>query len=147
MIVGLLIAIGVLLIFGIGLQLYSINIKITTNKNYQKLISQNDTKNKLTEIAYTKQMIAFIRELTIEIATFKFEQFLNNRKVETITRESLKNLIDKVSTSVYDCIDKESINFDHLLMTEAMYDNYIIETSIYVINDLFERRIRPIMEH
>lgn len=146
MIVGLLIAIGVLLIIGIGLQLYGINIKVSTNKNYQKLISQNDIKNKLTEIAYTKQMIAFIRELTIEIATFKFEQFLNNRKVETITRESLKNLIDKVSTNVYECIDKESINFDHLLMTEEMYDKYIIETSIYVINDLFERRIRPMLE-
>ena len=138
---GLLITIIALFVILLGIAtaitiILSIQIKLL-NKSLEK----NQKEMNIAMIEYSDKLLDYVREINIQIAAFHFNKFIYGRDLSTVTKESLKKVIDKVATDTFEYVDNNNIDFRFSLITEKMYREYIIETSIYVINDMFNKEL------
>jgi len=104
---------------------------------FKNINSRNNNKKfntPIERVEYSNKVLDYINELTIHISILKYDKFINTRDPELITRETLKNLMSSIAEDVNKYIIKDNINLDDTFISEECYNEYIISTIIYIIN-------------
>lgn len=102
--------------------------------------------NNVKVIEYSKQVLEFIRMMVSQVAIIKFRTFIDNNDITKVTKSHIEKLASQVATSVKYSINIGNISLSDTIYTQEYFDEYIVETSILMVKQLFEKAIGDIDE-
>lgn len=93
------------------------------------------------KVAYTRDILNFVREFSADNSVLKYESFVNNIHMEKLNKKNLENFISETAKDIRDSLNEQSIMYDMLLVSRDYIDSLIIDTCIYNIRLLFEKTV------
>lgn len=115
-------------------------LKIEELNNARK-IDELDYSNRLSSITYTNELLKFIRMFIAQVAVIKMRSFSDNRDIKKVTRKNVSDLVQEVAKEVNMYINRNELNSSFTLLTPDFLDKYIIENTIIIVKDLFNKTI------
>ena len=99
---------------------------------------------KVTE--YSDSVLEFIRKFCMEVSVQKFRTFMDGHKADLITKSILEGLIKEICEFITIHLNYDIIVYGYCLYTKSYIDEYIIETVVMSIKDLFDKAVVDITE-
>lgn len=126
-----------------GMLSHSIIKKITFNAFISDRIYELDKSKAKHDFAskklsYTKDVIAFIREFSIDNTALAFDQFIASSKIEKINRAILVKFITQVASETKEALQSVNIDYDLMMVTDNYIDKMIIDCTMHSGKQLFE---------
>lgn len=97
--------------------------------------------NKDKVIEYSRQVLDFIRMMVSQVAVIKFRTFIDNRKVDKISKNNIGDLVADVATTVNKSINMSNIQIDNTIYSREFFEQYIVETSVLMVKELLEKNL------
>lgn len=120
----------------------SIVDRLAESKTKDRAICDHMRFNEIhTKVAYTRDILNFVREFTADNSVLKYESYVSNIHMEKLNKRNLENFISETATDIRDSLSEHSIMYDMLLVTRDYIDSLIIDTCIYNIRLLFEKTV------
>ena len=104
-----------------------------------------DNENYLDMINYSDSLLKSIRELIASISKLKFKEFTDRYELSKITKEQVKQMVEDTAMDVKKSIDMQSIDYHHIIYSEDFLNEYIIETTIYVLKQFVEETVDDLL--
>lgn len=95
--------------------------------------------NEFKAVEYSKSTLEFIRDFCIQISVYKFKDFMDGHKIEMVTEMILKGLIKEICEFININLNYDVIIYGYSLYTKSYIENYIIETVVVTIKELFDK--------
>lgn len=121
--------------------LYKLYIQF--NRNTMELIALKES-NKDKSIEYSTKSLDFIKMMISQTALVKFRTFIDGNDISKVTRIQIEGIVSDVATTVKSTINMNNIAIENTIYTKEFFDNYIIETSVYIVKQLFENAINEL---
>lgn len=102
--------------------------------------------NKERVVEYSKQVLEFIRMMVGQVAVIKFRTFIDNRKIEKISKANVEELVADVARTVNRSINMSNIQIENTVYSREFFEEYIIESSVMIIKDLLARDLNNITD-
>lgn len=127
----------------VGILSHIIKKKITINAYISDRIyelDQSKAKHNFAsmKLSYTKEMIEFIREFSIDNTSLAFDQFIASSKIEKINRAILVKFITQVAGETKEALQSVNIDYDLMMVTDDYIDKIIIDCTMHSGKQLFE---------
>ena len=99
------------------------------------------------KIAYTDEFLKYLDTIIASASNITFRQwFSKNKNTEYITRIKIQQLVDQTSRRVFEGIITANINHDALLVTNDYWTWYIVNLTIALLNEKFEKALIQIID-
>lgn len=139
----------VMIMFAIGcvcavIKLLKLNKRYTIENAELKDLRES---NKVKVVDYSKQVLDFIRMIVSQVAIIKFRTFIDNNDIQKISKVHIEKLASEVAINVKHSININNISLENTIYTKEFFDEYIIETSILMIKQMFEKTIEEMEEY
>lgn len=102
--------------------------------------------NKERVVEYSKQVLEFIRMMVGQVAVIKFRTFIDNRKIEKISKANVEELVADVARTVNRSINMSNIQIENTVYSREFFEEYIVESSVMIIKDLLARDLNNITD-
>lgn len=102
--------------------------------------------NKERVVEYSKQVLEFIRMMVGQVAVIKFRTFIDNRKIEKISKANVEELVADVARTVNRSINMSNIQIENTVYSREFFEEYIVESSVMIIKDLLARDLNNIRD-
>lgn len=135
----LVIMLFVILWFIISMVMLS-RLYIRFNNNTHELIALKES-NKEKLVDYSNKSLDFIKMMISQTALLKFRTFIDANDISKVTRIQIEGVVSDVAKTVKGTINMNNIAIENTIYTEEFFDNYIIETSVYIVKQLFENAV------
>lgn len=96
----------------------------------------------LKTVDYSNNVMELLRSIIGQIAVIKFRTFQDNREMDKITKENLKQLVKEVGEMANQSINMNNIFIEDTFYDRAFIDSYVAETSAIMVKELFEKSRR-----
>ena len=104
-------------------------------------IKELDLKNDFEIAKYSDSVLEFIHKFTTEIAINIFHTFMDNHKMEMVTKTILEGLVKDTSEYINIHLNYDIILTGYSLFTKSYIEDYIIETVVSTIKNLFNNSV------
>ena len=94
------------------------------------------------KIAYTKQLIQFVRETVAELALAEFRNYIDSKEVEKTTLANYRELAQTIAEIAYKELRLDQLDYDSLLVTRHHLERMIIHYTINYIKDMLDQTIQ-----
>jgi hypothetical protein len=136
---------GLVVIIVILAGLYiKMRIKMKEVIKFDTKVGSLDFSNRRVE--YTQSMMLYIRDLTMQVASIQFRNFIDGHDLSKVTKATMSKLVEDTAIKVNKSIYLNNIKFDDLLFTEDFYNNYIIDVAMISIKELLDKVINTTEE-
>lgn len=102
--------------------------------------------NKERVVEYSKQVLEFIRMMVGQVAVIKFRTFIDNRKIEKISKANVEELVADVARTVNRSINMSNIQIENTVYSREFFEEYIVESSVMIIKELLARDLNNITD-
>ena len=99
---------------------------------------QLEEENQRKAVAYTKDIMEFIRIMISQVSLLSFQKFKDGHEMTKITETNIKRLIEDIARTVNESIAMENISMGNILITKEFYQKYIIETTVFTIKKMLD---------
>lgn len=132
----------ILMLFVITWFIISIIVLFKLYKKYKnntiEILKLNES-NKDRVIEYSNKLLDFTKMMVSQISILKFKTFIDNSKIDKITKSQVEKIVTDVASSVKDALNMNNITIEDTLYTEEFFNQYIIDTSIYTVKQLMNK--------
>lgn len=119
--------------------LFKLNKQELMVRNITTKIVQDATNPNEMNTDLSNQILQFTRMIISQIAMMKYRDFVDSKDMSKITRSNVTKLVDEVATECHKAIRIESISFESLVFTREFYEQYIVETTVFVIKSMVNK--------
>lgn len=130
---------GLISWFGGWLFFESYKDKKMNTKAIQNELNLMMEKTNAESIKYSTDMLNFIRSMISQVSVLKFNAFKDSHNKEKIMRFTVAELAQTVAIEVRKSLDLTKFRRDMLLYSQEFIDTFIIETSIMMVKELWEK--------
>jgi biopolymer transport protein ExbB/TolQ len=116
-------------------ELYNLEKKKLEESSKEKIIKDKEI------LEYSELLLKSIREAIASVTTVKYRTFSDNHDLEKITKEHLKRMLGDTVTIVKNDINFNNIDYENLIYTKEYINQYIIDTTIYTLKNMFNGEI------
>ena len=141
----------ILLTLAVGAVVYGVVSSIMLNARIkaalarcQKLEEESDKlrmDNTFKSVQYSKDVMEFIRDFCVQVSVLKFRTFMDNHKPDLMTKTVLEGLIREICEFINIHLNYDIIETGYCFYTKSYIDDYIIETVVLTVKDLFDKAI------
>lgn len=110
-----------------------------TKNSLQMIELQSHNKDKL--IDYSTELMDFIRMLISQVALLKVKEFTDGNDITKVTRAHIEGIISDVATEIKEQINMNNISLANTIYTEEFFDQYIVDSTVYIVKELFEKSV------
>lgn len=132
----------ILMLFVITWFIISIIVLFKLYKKYKnntiEILKLNES-NKDRVIEYSNKLLDFTKMMVSQISILKFKTFIDNSKIDKITKSQVEKIVTDVASSVKDALNMNNITIEDTIYTEEFFNQYIIDTSIYTVKQLMNK--------
>ena len=127
----------------LGLLVFSLHsLLIYFKSKYTNLNSGDhshiDNANKETT-EYSNNLLEFIRLMVGQTAVIEFQTFQDNHDMTKVTKANIESVAKRVAEIVHNSINEDVFSFENVFFTRRFYDYYIVNTSIVLVKQMFEK--------
>jgi biopolymer transport protein ExbB/TolQ len=95
-------------------------------------------------LEYSEALLKSIREAIGAVTTVKYRTFSDGHNIEKITEAHFKRMIEETCTLIKTDINFGNIDYENLIYTKEYINQYIIDTTIYTLKNMFNGDIDEI---
>lgn len=103
-----------------------------------------ENSNRTKTVEYSRDVLDLIRDIVGQVAVLKFRTFQDNNDIKKVNKTILMGIVKDIAETSNKLLNKKNINFMNTFFTEEFYDHYIIETSIIIGKEMFEKALEKI---
>lgn len=100
-----------------------------------------ENSNKDNLINYSSELLDFIKLMISQVALLKVKEFLDGNDISKVTRVHIENIISEVATDIKNRINMNNVSIENTIYTKEFFDQYIVDTTVYIVKQLFEEAI------
>lgn len=110
------------------------------NQTAKEIIAlKEDNKDKMLE--YSNKSLEFIKLMVSQIALLKLKAFIDQHDISKVTRSQIEKVVEDVATTVRKNINMNNFQLSHTIYTEEYFDQYIVDTAVFIVKKLFDEAI------
>lgn len=107
-------------------------------------IRQHTLKSEMVE--KTNAFNDYIIKVCGNVATLKWQEYVDGHDIQKLTREQLKNLASECASMIINMINLDNINYNNLLCTQEYTTFLIINTTFNYLKRLSDKTINDLSE-
>lgn len=97
---------------------------------YLKKAESKETERSKQQLTYSKDVLDYIKTVSGQIIVLRFQTFIDGHRLEKVTREKFKNVVEDITKEIHKSIDIAGFNHDLLLYDDEFINKYLIQTCI-----------------
>ena len=110
------------------------------NQTAKEIIAlKEDNKDKMLE--YSNKSLEFIKLMVSQIALLILKAFIDQHDISKVTRSQIEKVVEDVATTVRKNINMNNFQLSHTIYTEEYFDQYIVDTAVFIVKKLFDEAI------
>ena len=101
----------------------------------------------LNNIQYTTEFLKYLDTIITSATNISFRQWMaNNADTTKITRIRMKQLVDETAKRIYDSLILMNVDHSSLLVSNEYWTWYIVNLTIALLNERFEKALVEIID-
>lgn len=108
------------------------------------IMLQKDNKEKILE--YSQKSLEFIKLMISQIALLKLKAFIDQHDISKVSRSQIEKVVEDVALTVRNNINMQNFQIENTIYTEEYFDQYIIQTSVFIVKKLFDEAVNRASE-
>lgn len=137
----LLLIIVTSILVGALIQYYRLKQKLGMLKSkfndFTKEKYQDDHAARVTE--YSDKLLSYIQKFSTQLATIEFYNWRDNHKMDKLTEENIRKLIDETDHKVWESLNTINIVYEDTLFTKEYVGTCIADTVMLTIKNLLNK--------
>lgn len=110
-------------------------------RTYKKLTDRKKELDMNLRCDQSQNILNYIRTFTAQVAIIKFNEFVDSRNLDKVTKQNTETLISDISKTVHASLRTDLINFDGVLFTKEFMEMYIVQTAVNLVKKLLDNKV------
>jgi hypothetical protein len=116
-------------------------IALLTKKNKEEKNASPPIENIIKRIEYSDKMLEYTRSVINSITYIEFKTFIDRNEISKVSKSQLIDLAKTIASKVKNSINDNNIDFNYVIFSTNYFDEYIINFSVDLLNQLWEKTI------